>query len=500
MTAIITVNFDGIDLSNILIVKNVDRGIRLGRSMNHESRKNKKGVQSLGYSSELVEISMDFGIINNVLAKRNDLSNILNVAEPKPLIFSDEPHRVYYAYPNGNVNVEESNVTGEGTIIWQVPDGVSYSLQEFKYTNRSITNELLDMFVVDNPGTESMDLSMEAKFSSNNGFIGIENEVGDVRALIGDIAEIDGFDYQTSDQLFNDHFYQNRGWSLNDGVIPPVAGNMKQQGTFSYKTEIPGEGFAYPTNYGAPGQTWTGPSLTKAVPADVNGKHALNWASTFRLDFNTDGGGSNKDKSSQVGHQSVTFIDQNNQIIAAIVIEDNNPSAEKSDFAVYVKDRRVYDSRNTSSYYNTARPGSGNHIRVEKMGGRVTVELAGIGFKQSFPYPDRTSELRKITFYSARFKDRRPIHNNLIRALNVIKHHVDKWEDIPNKFKNGDLLEYGKGGRNIYCLVNEMNELRMRDVGSTLITAPPGISRFYIAYSDFSNIPEIILKGRAKYT
>lgn len=500
MTTIITPNFNGYDMSDLLTVKSLDRGVRLGRSMDSVTRKGKKGLEFLGFSSELVTFDMDFALVYNVKEKRELLSEILNVNEPKPLIFSDEPNIVYYAFPQGDISIAETALTGEGSIKWQIPDGVGYSIQELQFTNKTLASELLDIFVIDNPGNENMNLELEARFSSDNGFLGIENDTGDVKALFGDMAEIDGVDYQVSQTLFDDHLYMDQGWTLNNGVVPPVASGMLQQGSVTYQEESSGEGFAWPTDYGPAGNSWSGPSLTKAVPADSNGEYALNWTSTFRADFNTDGGGSTKDKARQIGHQSVTYIDQNNEIICAVVIEDNTPGAEKSDFAVYVKDRRVYDSRNTSSYYNTAKPGSGNHIKVEKMGGRVTVELAGIGFRQSFPYPDRTSELRKVTFYAARYKTHQPMHNNLLRAMNIVKHHVDKWKDIPNKFKEGDVLKYGKGGRNIYCLLNEMNELRMRDVGSTLISAPPGRSAFYLAYSEFSDTPEVTLKGRAKYT
>lgn len=492
-------NFNGYDLSEILIMTSDTRGIRLGRSKNYQARKNKKGVQTLDYSSELVTFETSFVFIGDVKEKENILADVINVDEPKPLIFSDEPTRVYYAFPKSEVVIDKLGITGSGTITWEIPDGVSYSLQTYEYINKNESDELTDTIIVNNLGFEDIDLELEATFTSDNGFLGIENETGSVKALFGNMAEVDGFDYQVSEVLFDDHLYIDQGWTLNDGVVPPVASGMLQQGSVTYQEESSGEGFAWPTDYGSAGTSWSGPSLTKTVPADSNGEYALNWTSTFRADFNTDGGGSAKAKASQIGHQSFTFIDQYDNIIAAVVIEDNTPGAEKSDFAVYVKDRRVYDSRNTSSYYNTARPGKGNHIKVEKMGGRVTVELAGIGFRQSFPYPDRTSELRKVTFYAARYKTHQPMHNNLLRAMNIVKHHVDKWKDIPNKFKNGDVLKYGKGGRNIYCLLNEMNELRMRDVGSTLISAPPGRSAFYLAYSEFSDTPEVKLKGRAKY-
>lgn len=492
-----TVIFNGYDLSEIMIINNLNRGIQLGRNFNTSSRKNKTGVDFMGHTSELISFDMSFILIRDLDIKRNVLSEILNVKKPKPLIFSDDPDKVYYAIPSSNIDISEVFTTGKGSLTWIIPDGVSYSIQDYLFQNRKTDEELLDYITINNPGTESMDLELTAKFKSDNGFLGLESDSGAVRALFGDMEEIDGYDYQVSEKLFDDHFNVSPGWELNNGVVPPVTNSITQQGTFSYKQETIGEGFAYPTDYGTPTNSWSGPSLTKMVPPDSEGEYPENWTASMRTDFNTDGTGSVGD--TNVGHQSITFIDQNDQIIVSVVIEDNTPTAQKSDLAVYVRDKRVFDSRNTSSYYVTARPGEKNHIKVEKIKNVINIELAFIGRKLNFRLNESGVKLRKITFYSARYKSFRQIQNNLIRALNVVKHNVEKWEDIPNKFMEGDVLTYGKSDRNIYCRLNEMNALEMRDVGSTLITAPPGISIMYLAYSSFAETPEVTLKGRAKY-
>jgi predicted phage tail component-like protein len=493
-----TVTFNGHDITEYLTVLDLNRGMQLGRSSRIQSRNDKKGVQFLGTSSYLNVIPMRFRMAHDLINKRRELARILNVNEPKPLIFSDEPNRVYYAIPAGDINVDERSFVGVGTINWEVPEGVSYALQETNFFNGTIDN-LSDVITIDNPGTEPMELDLRAEFFSDNGFFGIENDTGESRALFGDMDEVDGFTYEASEMLFNDHLYTNQGWTANNGIVPPVAPNMRQQGSFSYVEESAGEGFARVVDYGPAGPTWTGPSLTKEIPADENGEYPVNFTSSFRVDFNPDGAGSSQSRARNVGHQAITFADEQDRIIVSVVIEDNTSTAEKSDLAIYIGNRRVFDSRNTSSYYVTARPRQANHIRVEKMGNEITIELAFINQKLTYTAENPDAELRKVTFYAARFGVHQPMHNNLLRALNVIKHNVSRWQDIPNKFQDGDILRYGKGGRNVFCLLNDMNELRMRDVGSTLLSAPPGRSHFYIMYSDFSATPRVRLRGRAKY-
>ncbi|MER2001301.1 MAG: distal tail protein Dit [Carnobacterium inhibens] len=497
MSKIITATFNGHDLSDLLIINSLKRGVRLGRTLNSKNRKGKKGVDFLGYSSELISFNMAFTFKYNIKEKRELLLEILNVVDPKPLVFSDNPNKIYYAFPQGDINIAESSALGEGTITWEIPDGVSYSIQNYLFTNKATDGELFDYVTINNPGSEPIDLELSATFKSDNGFLGIESDTGTVRSLFGDMEEIDGYDYEISEKLFDDHFNVPPGWVLNNGVVPLVTNSVTQQGTFGYTQEKAGEGFARPTSYGPPTTSWSGPSLTKVIPADSEGAYPENWTAAFRSDFNTDGGG--KTKANQVGHQSITFADQNNKIIVSVVIEDNTLSAEKSDLAIYIRNKRVYDSRNTTSYYVTARPGSSNHIKVAKIGNKINVELAFIGRKLSFDFSESDIFLRKVTFYSARYKALLPMQNNLIRALNVSKHNVEKWEEIPNKFMNGDKLTYGKSDRNIYCRLNEMNALEMRDVGSTLITAPPGESILYLAYSSFSDTPEVTLKGKARF-
>lgn len=501
MSSDFLVTFNGIDITSTLRVNHLNRGVRLGRSPNYRVRRNRLGVDRGGYTSQLITFPMEFMICDDIKAKREQLIEILNVTEPKPLTFSDEPGKVYYAIPRSDIPIQEIFILGKGTIIWEIPDGVSYSVPTYTFTNEDINGIFQNYIMVDNPGTEPMELEMEARFTSDNGFLGIESSDGTVRALFGDMAEVDKTPYELSELLFDDHLYTDRSWALNSGVVPPVTPNPSQQGAVAYRTEYAGEGYAYPSSYGTPTNDWSGPSLTKTVPADSSGSYPVHWTSNFRIDFNPDKDG--VDEHLQVGHQSITYVDQNDNIIVSLVFEDNYANARRSDFAIYIRDKRVYDSRNTSYYYITARPGDANHISVEKWENTIAVMLKGEGgqtVKLQFPLNEGNVQLRKTTWYAARYKSLPVMTNNLIRAINLSAHKVQKWQDIPNKFKSGDILEYGQIGRNVSCTVNGLNELRLRDVGSTLISVPPGRTILYLAYSNFADTPEVILQGRAKYT
>lgn len=484
--------FDDVDITEILKVTNLERGASTNQESIIKNKKNKRGVSYLGTTTSLMTHKMTFILRHDLIDKRRELAKVLNVREPKKLIYSDEPDKFYWAKASGDTDISEKNFIGYGEISWEIYDGVAFSVNELLFTNE---NE--NYIIVNNPGTEPMSLSLEASFSSDNGFLGIQNDDMSTKVLFGTVEEVDGYVYEKSEMIFADSFSTSPGWRLNDGYTPPVTPERKQVGTVEYKTDplFPESGFARPTNYGT-GDWWHGPSLTKVVSLDKNGKYPINWRSDFRVDFNTDGGGVNKAK--QVGHESVSYADKDGNIIASIVLEDNNPAQQKSDLVFYVEGKRVWRRIETNEFYLNMADDRYSFI-VEKIGDYITFRHSKSKTMQKFKLSNPNTELRYVTWYGAAFKTHPPITNNLIRAIHLIKHNVENWQDIPNKFANGDTLKYWQEGQNLFCEVNDVNFLQFRDPGSTKILAPPGQSVFYLAYSDFSNLPQVKLKGRAEY-
>lgn len=505
--------FNGHDLSELIVITSLYRGMSLGRTSDTRERYGKKGMDFLGHRSEMVTYEMEFIKRPGVRDVNERLIQILNVNEPKELLLSAMEGKVLYAFPRGNIKTEEKSSLGEGVIIWEIPDGVAYSLPEYIFTNKDTAGDLQNYIVVNNPGTEPMMLDLEAKFSSDNGFLGISNDTG-TNFLAGDMTEVD-WDYRDFSQtLFDDHFYEARNsWVLNSGIIPPVTANPRQQGYVSYIKETSTEGFAKPS-YGTVVTTdWYGPSLTREVPVNIHGEKPLNWSSEFRVDFNPDGSGTAAPF--QVGHNSMTFTDTNGKILVAIVFEDTNATVAKSNFAVYVDGKRVYDTRNSDYYYITARPGGMKHVRVTKYHKRIGINIyagsdeergkdpiTGKAYQDlelEYYLPTENRRLHKVTWYAARYKTHPAINNNLLRAINVRGHLENDWYNVPNKFKNGDVLKYLHEGSHFRLEVNRINRLQLLDPGSTAITAPPGQSMIYLAVSDFANLPTVTLKGKARY-
>lgn len=465
--------------------------IELIEGRNNQYRLIKNSLRSIyeGYTSNPKKISLEFFLSKEI--SRSSVVDFFNSKNDAKLINPKNEEQFFLTRLDSVEHEENGN-----NIIYKVNlisvSGVAFSVNELLFTNE---NE--NYIIVNNPGTESMSLSLEASFSSDNGFLGIQNDDMSTKVLFGTVEEVDGYVYEKSEMIFADSFGTSPGWRLNDGYTPPVTPERKQVGTVEYKTDplFPNSGFARPTNYGT-GDWWHGPSLTRVVPLDKNGKYPINWRSDFRIDFNTDGGGVNKAK--QVGHESVSYADKDGNIIASIVLEDNNPAQQKSDLVFYVEGKRVWRRIETNEFYLNMADDRYSFI-VEKIGDYITFRHSKSKTMQKFMLSNPNTELRYVTWYGAAFKTHPPITNNLIRAIHLIKHNVENWQDIPNKFANGDTLKYWQEGQNLFCEVNDVNFLQFRDPGSTKILAPPGQSVFYLAYSDFSTVPKVKLRGRAEY-
>lgn len=128
--------FNGFDLSDYLTMTNeLDRGIGTGR-VNELLEVGKADFkQYRRYRLDSKTIPMPFKMLFNLPEKRRELAGILNVSEPVPLIFPDEPDLYYLATPDGVTGLKEQFILGSGTINWLVPDGVAHAIDSKIYTN-----------------------------------------------------------------------------------------------------------------------------------------------------------------------------------------------------------------------------------------------------------------------------------------------------------------------------------------------------------------------------
>ena len=119
---------------------------------------------------------MPFEIKGDILASYDAIQKILNVTEPKRLVFGNYPDRYFYAVPDGNFDITQVAMFGKGTITWLIPDGVAYSVGEFEFDG--VQQDGYQTITIQNNGTEWADVDYEITHQHENGFIGLVSQYG----------------------------------------------------------------------------------------------------------------------------------------------------------------------------------------------------------------------------------------------------------------------------------------------------------------------------------
>ncbi len=140
----LSVIFNGHELNEFLgVTSDFERGIGTERENNLLEVGSSNFKQYQGYRLKENRIPMPFVIRYNLTEKRRELASILNVDEPKKLIFGDEPDKYYLAVPTGKVGLSENNFLGKGEIIWEVPDGRAHAVEEKTFKNEPETTKVI---------------------------------------------------------------------------------------------------------------------------------------------------------------------------------------------------------------------------------------------------------------------------------------------------------------------------------------------------------------------
>lgn len=495
---------DGKRLSSLFQINSIQRP---STPIEHEKQETLFGYRHIRTKEKdntlTVEITIRSNEVNDfkpVQDLRDDIVRILYADNLRRYEFTDQPDRYWIGKFEGSIELDYINPrNAKATIELWIPAGHAFSSLNDKEFKNNLEEEP-GIIRVENNGTKKVYPQVEVFFTKENGFLSFMDEEGHLLQF-GNPDEVDGTFKEKNELLFNDHMTQERpGWALNvGGVTPPVTWRRDQVGTVWYNDEseswgLPGEGYVRAGSYGDTSlPSWHGPALVKTIPLPSDGEYPENFHSAFRFDFNNDGLAS-RDRPSTVGHFSVTYSDENDKVICSFGIEDNNPSAERSDLFFYVGDRRVFDDRNTTKYYTNQRF-PGRWITIEKVGRTITMRAQAYGITRTFNMPDDldVGRLRKVTVYQAQYQNKRIMANIVFRALQVTKYNTVYWDDFQNIFQPGDFLAIDFASRTILRNGQPLDKLGV--YGNEWFPIKPGTSEVIASYSDWAiEPPEITLK------
>jgi predicted phage tail component-like protein len=316
-----------------------------------------------------------------------------------------------------------------------------------------------DTITVPNAGTYPSEPVITATINGDDGVLTAINDQGSVLQF-GSPDETDGFVKQKSERVYHLDFNQTpTGVTLNNGVtaFPYYEhGNDAnvQSGPFGYAN-----GIAYPSTERTASNYWNGPSMSGTIPKNSNGSNTANFQFVNRVNVGTN--------AAEVGRFEFNLTYQG-KIVASLALFDDSASNDQ-----WVFSGTVYDGSQAQMLFfdllprNYYRNGNYNAV-ITKMGDQLTFRLDRIDLG------DGGIETRTVSGFSSvpidgwtawfpGFSDQRGWSINWQDSyFDWI--NVDYWDDIPNRFKDGDVVQIDVANRRV--LVNGAEDRTLQTIGN----------------------------------
>ncbi|MEG6531887.1 distal tail protein Dit [Lacticaseibacillus paracasei] len=366
------------------------------------------------------------------------------------------------AYIRFSINfVDEGGVSGK---LSDWLDNHRYKLEKGSVAspwspNPSDPEYYTDTITVHNAGTYPSEPVITATINGDDGVLTAINDQGSVLQF-GSPDETDGFVKQKSERVYHLDFNQTpTGVTLNNGVtaFPYYEhGNNAnvQSGPFGYK-----DGIAYPSTERTAGNFWNGPSISGTIPPNSNGSNTANFQFVNRVNVGTN--------AAEVGRFEFNLTYQG-KIVASLALFDDSASNDQ-----WVFSGTVYDGSQAQMLFwdllprNYYRDGNYNAV-ITKMGDQLTFRLDRIDLGDGGIETRTVSGFSKVpidgwTAWFPGFSDQPGWSINwqdsYFEWINV-----DYWDDIPNRFKDGDVVQIDVANRRV--LVNGAEDRTLQTIGN----------------------------------
>lgn len=455
----------------------------------------KRGADFAYTSYKQKTIPMPFTIFENLQEKYDALQKVLNVDEPKTLIFEDEPNRVFYAIPSGNLEFDERGCLGTGKITWIIPDGLSHSLVEKSFPASVNAEGILEATIINN-GTESVPIDYTITHNHENGYIGIVSEHGVIQ--LGKVEEADGEDYKKSELITNCNNYHE--WSSDSKWVDDKGMNGQNNANTTQGTmEVIQVGGYDVLALKSPGLTtagWNGAMKTIELVGStgkVGSENVYVYANSW---FETGLMG-------QTGAQTIAFLDENNKMICSQSINKSDTAGNTAwaDFWIGGNNPKlVKQVKFTPSYLDSQNPYNFDrgHSDMRKDGDKITFYWWGSYLSVVVPEL-KDVKVAKVQLWIGQYGARSTaiqqyVTHNYFRGISV-RCDVEHWCDVPNRYQENDTIFVDGSATKVY--VNGMIRLGDEVKGSKYFLAPPGETKIQFGYSDFcETAPSIEVKIR----
>lgn len=387
---------------------------------------------------------------------------------------------------------------------YQITSDTKNSVINLDYFEGELTVNLpaAAAITINNNGYLPVSVEFEITNHGQNGFIGVQSQ--DRNVLIGNPNEVDGGVVSQSETLFQtdktatdltQQFKINGGVTGGDEDIRQV-GDLRVGNTNGMWAAVNGNEDGK-NHFGAAtsgtGRGWHGPSLHRDFFDDTNGTTgADNFTCVTTLWWN-----GNVDQS---GLTNIVMNGANGEKLATVQFYKGQN--ENTTFL-------IRNSDDTVIYIDSNNPRWNNFIgvvNIQRFGDVWTIDaqdtMSGSDTRETRNFNQTESGKIKVTgwtYQKCQWSGVEPIASQDFYDMWFRKENVDKYVDVPNTFKDGDVITIGGGENKVTTSVNGALNLSLQDVGSRPIMANRGTTVVSFLTSTFAEAPDVKAKIRKKY-
>ncbi|KAF6606142.1 phage tail family protein [Lactococcus sp. EKM203L] len=489
------ITLDGIDISKLFYsVTNIKRNI--GSNWSNTTSPRLQGVEFLYNALGGKTISFDYEIngtfFDEINANKELLAKYINVKTPVPLIFNDEPNKVWYVVPDGEQSFEQTT----GTLTFLVPSGYAESVDTKVLNNDNSGGENGTIInnadnsvsvLINNNGTLPIYPTIKVTPTSETGYLAF---VGQSVLEIGNPDEADTTtaksqkivcDFKTKSD-FETNFVPDTSWTTS---WPTNLEGMPLNSTIAWKDDG--------IRIGAMAQSslWNAGVLRYEVPKDDLGNYVKDWHANFNTLYI-------QKNLEQCGRFQIHFADENKQPLACFEIYKGGVGENASlNFWLIGGDKKLKHFKNHTFSATTGKPDkNGAPLFAASHGGQAIVKQGNQisfywrGVAETYPMGDGSASTKLAYVYVVMGKRQyyQMVADTSLRSFKIMNLNNEYTVDIPNKYQPEDEIKVDMDKSKI--TVNDLGANSDYITGSEFFSIPPGTSqKLDIVYSNFTTSP-----------
>ena len=430
------------------------------------------------------KITLPFYIKGDIFVKRDIINTILNVTEPKRLEFGYEPNRYYMAIPEGDINFVAKDDIATGTITFRILDGVSKSKTTSQFAFAKQADGSWKTAIVNN-GSDWAYVNYNIDIASETGYIGLVSEHG-----ILQFGKVDEADMEQAKK--------NVRLVTTGGTFPGwVDGQYFHENPAKQDVTTMSVWDAFGGWLGKLPSTFTDSSpkgFFGAIKEIELSETATDWYLWARAWFETG-------RMGQTGEWALTVIDENNRLIAGMVLEKYDRSGNKALCSFLMGDNGGSLVKKTieftpsywvsqNPYGSESRDKNRNMFDIKKESEKITYYWYG-GYHSYTDSRLKNVKAKRIQFFVGQMSGRNTsasqfVTHHYLSDLSFTKLNVPYWRDVPNRYPSGTHLRISGEEGKLYVnnKVAEKDEIK----GSKYFLVPPGETEIILTTSSFGEI------------